>query len=42
MNKLFIFSLGAAAGSLLTWKLIEKKYKDLADEEIASVVEQNS
>lgn len=39
MNKLFIFGLGAATGSLLTWKLIEKKYKDLADEEIASVVE---
>lgn len=39
MNKLFIFTLGAAAGSLLTWKLIEKKYKQLADEEIASVKE---
>lgn len=39
MNKVFIFTLGAAVGSLLTWKLIEKKYKDLADEEIASVVE---
>ena len=39
MNKIFIFCLGAASGSLLTWKLIEKKYKDLADEEIASVVE---
>ena len=39
MNTLFIFGLGAAAGSLLTWKLVEKKYKDLADEEIASVIE---
>lgn len=39
MNKVFIFTLGAAAGSLLTWKLLEKKYKDLADEEIASVKE---
>ena len=39
MNKLFIFSLGAAIGSLLTWKLLEEKYKRLADEEIKSVVE---
>ena len=39
MNKIFIFCLGAAAGSLLTWKLIEKKYKDLADEEIQSVID---
>lgn len=39
MDKVLMFALGAAAGSLLTWKLIEKKYKDLADEEIASVVE---
>lgn len=37
MNKVFIFALGAAAGSLLTWKLLEKKYKQIADEEIASV-----
>lgn len=39
MNKVFIFFLGAAAGSLLTWKLVEKKYKNLADEEIQSVVD---
>lgn len=39
MDKVIAFILGAAAGSLLTWKLIEKKYKDLADEEIESVVE---
>ena len=39
MNKLFIFGLGAAAGSLLTWRLLDKKYKDLADEEIKSVIE---
>lgn len=31
------FVLGAAAGSLVTWKLIEKKYQDIADEEVASV-----
>lgn len=39
MNKVIAFVLGAAAGSLVTWKLIEKKYKDIADEEIASVVD---
>lgn len=39
MKNIGIFILGAAAGSVITWKLVEKKYKDLADEEIASVVE---
>ena len=39
MKKLFIFVLGAAAGSLVTWKLVEEKYKRLADEEIESVKE---
>lgn len=39
MNKVFIFVLGAAAGSLVTWKIVEKKYKQLADEEIESVRE---
>lgn len=39
MNKVLMFALGAAVGSLITWKLLEKKYKDLADEEIESVVE---
>lgn len=33
------FSLGAAAGSLITWKLVEAKYKRIADEEIKDVVE---
>ena len=33
------FALGAAVGSLVTWKLIEKKYMDMADEEIQSVNE---
>ena len=32
-----IFSAGAAIGSIVTWKLIEAKYKQSADEEIASV-----
>lgn len=39
MKNVIMFALGAATGSLITWKLVEKKYKDLADEEIASVVE---
>ena len=39
MNKLFIFALGAATGSLVTWKILEKKYKIIADEEIESVRE---
>lgn len=39
MKNVLIFAAGAAIGSVVTWKLIEKKYKDLADEEIASVVE---
>lgn len=33
------FILGAAAGSLVTWKFIEKKYMDMADDEIRSVKE---
>ena len=39
MNKIVIFVLGATAGSLVTWKIVEKKYKKLADEEIESVRE---
>ena len=39
MKKLLYFVTGAAIGSVVTWKLIEKKYKDLADEEIESVKE---
>ena len=37
MNKLFIFVLGAAAGSLVTWKIVEEKYKAIANEEIATL-----
>lgn len=40
MDKLFIFALGAAVGSLVTWKIVEEKYKRIADEEIESVKEQ--
>lgn len=39
MKYAITFVLGAAAGSLATWKVIEKKYKDLADAEIESVVQ---
>lgn len=39
MNKALMFVLGAAAGSLLTWKLLEKKYKDMAEDEINIVRE---
>ena len=39
MKNLLFFVTGAAIGSVVTWKLIEKKYKDLADEEIESVKE---
>lgn len=39
MKYAITFVLGAAAGSLVTWKIVEKKYKELADEEIESVVE---
>ena len=39
MKNLLCFVVGAAMGSVITWKLIEKKYKDLADEEIESVKE---
>lgn len=43
MNKGIIgavaFVFGAAAGSLVTWKVVQKKYMDYADEEIKSVKE---
>ena len=39
MKNLLCFVAGATIGSFVTWKLIEKKYKDLADEEIESVKE---
>lgn len=34
-----IFSLGAAVGVAASWKILETKYKQIADEEIASVKE---
>ena len=33
------FIVGASAGSLITWKLVAKKYKQIAQEEIDSVKE---
>ena len=39
MNKVIIFLLGATAGSLLTWKIVEERYRQIANEEIESVRE---
>ena len=39
IKKVIIFALGVAAGSLVTWKIVEEKYKRIADEEIESVIE---
>ena len=39
MKNLLCFVAGAAIGSGVRWKLIEKKCKELADEEIESVIE---
>lgn len=36
---IFAFSLGAAAGSVVTWKLIKTKYEQIAQDEIDSVKE---
>ena len=33
------FSVGAAIGSVITWKVVETKYKKIAQEEIDSVKE---
>lgn len=39
INKFFIFAVGAALGSFVTWKLIKGKYERIAQEEIDSVKE---
>ena len=39
LSNAIMFAAGAIIGSVVTWKLIEKKYKQIADEEIASVKE---
>ena len=37
LNKILIFSVGAAIGSVITWKLVKTKYERIAQEEIDSV-----
>lgn len=39
IKNLFIFTVGAAIGSVVTWKLVKDKYESLANEEIASAYE---
>ena len=39
VSKALFFILGAASASFITYKVVEKKFKDIADEEIASVKE---
>lgn len=39
MNKLFMFALGAAAGSFLTLKILEEKYAKMLDTEIENIRE---
>lgn len=39
LSKIAIFAVGAAVGSVVTWKLVETKYRQIADEEIESVRE---
>lgn len=39
LTNLFIFTTGAALGSLVTWKLVKSKYEQIAQEEIDSVKE---
>ena len=39
LSKVFIFAVGAAIGSAVTWKLVKTKYEKIANEEIESVKE---
>lgn len=39
LSKFVAFAFGAAVGSVATWKLVEAKYRQIADEEIESVRE---
>ena len=39
MNNAIVFTIGAAVGSMVTWKLLKTKYAQIANEEIASVKE---
>lgn len=38
-NKILIFSLGVAAGAVVSWFVAREKYRKIADDEIASVKE---
>ena len=38
-NKVLIFSLGVAAGAVVSWFVAREKYRKIADDEIASVKE---
>lgn len=42
LNNLFIFTFGAAIGSVATWKVLKDKYEKIAQEEIDSVKEKFS
>ena len=39
LSKIVIFTTGAIIGSVVTWKLVERKYARIAEEEIESVKE---
>ena len=38
LSKILVFTAGAAIGSLVAWKLAEKKYKQIADKEIGDIL----
>lgn len=42
LSKVIIFVIGAGVGSFVTWKVVETKYKRIAQEEIDSVIEKFS
>lgn len=39
VSTMFAFTLGAAAGAVVSWRLLKKRYEIIADEEIESVKE---
>lgn len=39
LSSVFVFAIGAAIGSVVTWKLVKTKYERIAQEEIDSVKE---
>lgn len=40
LNKIFIFSAGAAIGSVITWKMLESKYEQFVQDEIKAFKEE--